>query len=117
MALLDDAMEKCIFMNKQKTNDGYGGITNEWTEGAEFNAAFDFNTSVEARVAEVEGVTSRYMVTTRKTINLQYNDYFKRIRDGKYFHVTSDGDDKYTPASASLDMRQVEAEEIKTLPR
>ena len=44
-------------------------------------------------------------------INLQYHDVVKRDRDGKIFRVTSDGDDNYTPASSSLDIRQVEAEE------
>lgn len=117
MSLLEDAMEPCVFLNKQKVNDGYGGYTNEWTEGASFDAAITFDMSVQSRVAEVEGVHSRYTVTTKKSLNLQYNDYFRRDRDGKLFHVTSDGDDRFTPNTATLDMRQVEAEEISTLPR
>jgi hypothetical protein len=36
---------------------------------------------------------------------------FVRKRDGKIFRVTSDGDDKATPKSTVLDMRQVTAEE------
>ncbi len=44
-------------------------------------------------------------------MNLEYHEVFKRLRDGKFFRVTSDGDDKHTPASASLNMRQVTAEE------
>ena len=36
---------------------------------------------------------------------------FKRLSDGKIFRVTSDGDDKYTPSSANLNMRQVSCEE------
>jgi hypothetical protein len=51
-------------------------------------------------------------LTTRKDINLQYHDVLRRVRDGKVFRVTSDGDDLYTPASASLDMRNVSAEEF-----
>jgi hypothetical protein len=117
MSLLSEAMESCVFMNKVKTLDGYGGYINEWTEGAEFDAAITFDTSIQARVGEKQGVTSRYTVTTQKALTLQYNDYFKRVRDGKYFHVTSDGDDRFTPNSATLDMRQVEAEEVNTLPR
>ena len=116
MSLLDDAMDACVFLSKQKANDGYGGYVNTWTEGAEFQAAITFDTSIQARAAEKEGVTSRYTVTTSRSMTLQYNDYFKRKRDGKYFHVTSDGDDRYTPQSTSLDMRQVEAEEIRVLP-
>ena len=42
---------------------------------------------------------------------LNYHDVFRRVRDGKIFRVTTDGDDKATPASAALDMRVVNAEE------
>ena len=66
---------------------------------------------MQARAAEKQGVTSMYTVTTSKSVVLQYHDVIKRDRDGKVLRVTSDGDDKYTPASASLDMRQVPAEE------
>lgn len=117
MSLLSESLEKCVYMNKIKSLDQYGGFTNTWTEGAEFDAAIVFNSSIESRIGEKQGVTSRYTVTTSKTLTLEYNDYFKRKRDGKYFHVTSDGDDLFTPASASLDMRNVEAEEVVSLPQ
>lgn len=117
MSLLSESMENCVVMDKVTSDDGYGGISAEWQEGAGFMAAIVFDTSMTARVAEKQGVTSRYTVTTQKTVVLQFNDYFKRVRDGKFFRVTSDGDDRFTPASATLDMRQVEAEEIPSLPR
>lgn len=111
MSLLDLAMEDVVMMDKTSKPDGVGGVIHGWSEGAAFKAAITFDTSVEARTAEQQGVTSLYTVTTRKAISLEYHDVFKRIRDGKIFRVTSDGDDKYTPASASIDMRQVTAEE------
>lgn len=116
MSLLSEAMETCIMMDKTTTSDGYGSVVPVWTEGAEFNAAIVFDSSIEARRADKEGVTSLYTVTTSKAITLEYHNVFKRIRDGKLFRVTSDGDDKFTPESASLDMRQVTAEEISSLP-
>ncbi len=116
MSLLSDAMESCVMLNKQTTNDDYGGFINTWVDGATFNAAIVFDTSIEARVAEVQGVHSLYTVTTPRNVTLQYHDVFRRVRDGKLFRVTSDGDDKYTPASTSLDMRQVTAEELSVLP-
>ena len=115
MSLLSEAMESCNMLTKSVVNDGYGGYTTTWTEGAEFDAAIVFDTSIQARVAEAQGVTSRYTVTTKKNMHLEYHDVFRRDRDGKIFRVTSDGDDKYTPESASLDMRQVTCEEF-TLP-
>ena len=66
---------------------------------------------MQARIGEQAGVTSRYTVTTQKNVTLEYHDVFRRATDGKIFRVTSDGDDKFTPASASLNMRQVTAEE------
>lgn len=116
MSLLTEAMEKCTYLVKQVVRDGYGGYTNTWSEGIDFEAAITFDSSIEARVAEVQGVTSRYTVTTTRSLVLQYNDYFRREKDGKLFHVTSDGDDVATPLSASLDMRQVNAEEVNSLP-
>lgn len=116
MSLLSEAMEKCIMLSKTVQSDGYGGYITIWTEGASFDAAIVFDTSIQARQAEAEGVTSLYTVTTSRKLHLEYHDVFRRVRDRKIFRVTSDGDDKYTPASASLDMRQCTAEEFE-LPR
>lgn len=111
MSLLSDAMETCIMLNKQTEADGYGGYITTWAEGAEFKSAIVFDTSLEARVAESAGVSSLYTVTTGREMTLEYHDVFKRVRDGKIFRVTSDGDDRFTPKSATLNMRQCTAEE------
>ncbi|MBQ3330807.1 MAG: head-tail adaptor protein [Ruminococcus sp.] len=111
MSLLSDAMEKCVMLDKRTQSDGYGGYVSTYVDGAEFNAAIVFDSSMQARAAGVQGVTSLYTVTTSKTVNLQYHDVFRRAHDGKIFRITSDGDDKKTPASATLNMRQVTAEE------
>lgn len=111
MSLLDEAMDNCIILNKIIVQDGYGGYETLYVDGAPFDAAIVLDNSMQARAAEKQGVTSLYTVTTAKALNLQYHDVFKRKRDNKIFRVTSDGDDKHTPASASLNMRQVSAEE------
>lgn len=112
MSLLSAFMDNCIMLDKKTTTpDGYGGFDTLWEEGAQFDAAITFNTSIEARVAEKQGVTSLYTVTTDRGLVLQYHDVFKRLSDGKIFRVTSDGDDKATPKGAPLNMRQVTAEE------
>lgn len=111
MSLLSEAMENCIMLDKRTVADGYGGYITTWVEGASFQAAVTFDTSMEARIAEKQGVTSLYTITTNKAITLEYHDVFKRVSDGKIFRVTSDGDDRFTPASANLNMRQVSAEE------
>lgn len=111
MSLLTEAMEPFVMMDKITVIDGYGSFTRAWTEGAEFNAAAVKDNSMQARIAGVQGVTSLYTVTTPRTVHLEYHDVFKRKSDGKIFRATSDGDDKATPISAALDMRQVTAEE------
>jgi len=113
MSLLDEYMENCIFLDKTTVPDGYGGYDIAWKEGAPFKAAIVLDSSMQARVAEKQGVTALYTITTSKVLNLQYHDVFKRISDGKIFRVTSDGDDNKTPSSATLNMRQVSAEEYK----
>lgn len=111
MSLVEYAMEASYIMDKTTAPDGRGGVITTYTEGAPINVAYSFDTSTQARVAQRADTNDRYTLTTRKSVNLQYHDIVKRVRDGKFFRVTSDGDDNYTPATSSLDMRQVEAEE------
>ena len=111
MSLLDQSMSEMVFLEKTRETDGVGGFIIAFNEGETFRAAITFDPSIQARTAAQQGVKSLYTVTTRKGVVLEYHDVFKRLSDGKIFRVTSDGDDKYTPASASLNMRQVTAEE------
>jgi len=111
MSLVDNAMETSNIMDKTTAPDGYGGVKTVYVLGAEIKVAYSFDDSTSARIAMQEGVSNRYTLTTRKNVNLQYRDVIKRARDGKMFRVTSDGDDNLTPATSSLNMRQVEAEE------
>lgn len=110
MSLIDEAMEECILMEKYRIPDGEGGFIQNWVEGANFYAAISFDSSMEARIAEKQGVTGLYTITTRKNALLDYHDVFRRLSDGKTFRVTSDGSDNTTPDSAGLNMRQVSAE-------
>lgn len=111
MSLLENAMETCVFLTKSRTPDGEGGFIVEWTQGAEFKAAFAFNTSIQAKIAEKQGVSSLYKVTTAKGVNIDYHEIFKRLSDGKIFRATSDWDDVKTPLTASFQYEQVDAEE------
>ena len=115
MSLLDDAYEAFVFLDRVTSRDSMGGLVKVWTEGASIMGAISFNSSLQAKVAQAQGVSSVYTLTTKKDIVLEYHDVLKRERDGKIFRVTSDGDDKFTPKSATLNMRQVTCEEW-TLP-
>lgn len=110
MSLIDEYMVDCHIMDKTTVPDGLGGVKTTWVQGALIQAAITFNTSMEARVAEKQGVTSLYQITTKKSIALRYHDVITRDSDNKIFRVTSDGDDNKTPQSAGLNMRVVNAE-------
>lgn len=109
--LMDDFKAPCVMLMEKSIPDGEGGFKTSWSPGAVFDAAITHNTSVEARRAEKEGVTSLYTVSTDKSAMLKYHDVFKRLSDGKVFRVTSDGDDVQTPTRATFQFSQVTAEE------
>lgn len=108
--LITYMMEPCVLMEKKRTPDGEGGFLVQWAEGAGFDAAVVHDQTMQARIAEKEGVTSVYTVTTRRGTLLEYHDVFKRISDGAVFRVTSNGGDKKSPEFGTLDIAQVTAE-------
>lgn len=110
MNLIDKMMTACVIMNKTKVSDGEGGTINTWTEGAEIKAAITTDSTMQARIAEKEGVTSLYTITTKKTVSLEFHDVIKRKSDGKIFRVTSNSEDKKAPDASTLNMVQVTAE-------
>lgn len=111
MSLLSQAYEDVVMLEKTRTSDGEGGFITEWTEGVQFQAAITFDNSIQGRIAEKQGVTSRYTITTNKSAKLEFHDVIRRLRDNKIFRITSDGDDVQTPKSASFQFLQVTAEE------
>lgn len=115
MSLLQEYMEPCQLIEKKRIPDGESGFITSWEDGAKFNAAVVCDTSMQARTAEKQGVTSFYTVTSEPNAVLEYHDVFRRLADGKIFRVTSDGDDVHTPQSATFQFSQVTAEEF-TLP-
>lgn len=110
MSLIDNFFTACVLMEKIREPDGAGGWNVAWADGAEFDAAIVRDTTMQSRIAEKEGVTSVYTVTTRRSTPLSFHDVFKRLSDGAIFRATSDGAEKQSPSVGSLDMCQVTAE-------
>lgn len=108
--LIDAFMEECVMMDKASIPDGIGGFVHEWQEGAAFQAAIVKDNTLEARVAEKDGVTELYTVTVARNLPLEYHDVFKRRSDGAIFRVTSNVTDSKTPKVASFAFGQVSAE-------
>lgn len=113
MSLLDEFMEGYVLQDKKREPDGYGGVTETWSDSVTFEGAMVQDTSIEARSAAASGLTSTYTLTTKRNMVLQYGDHIRRISDGKLFRVTSDGREKKSPLSANIDARQVTCEELR----
>lgn len=101
MSLLDDFAATCAIMEKRRTSDGEGGYAIEWTEGVTFKNYQARDTSMEARRAEAQGVTSVYSALVNKDVPIEYNDYFKDLNTGLTYRVTSNPEEKKAPESAS----------------
>lgn len=110
MSLLDDFARTCVLMEKTRESDGAGGYNVTWTEGAEFSNYQALDTSMEARRAEKEGVTSVYSALVIKSLPIEYNDVFKDTSTGLTYRVTSIPSDKEAPASSTLNLKYFTAE-------
>lgn len=115
MSLLDDFARTCVVMEKKRVADGAGGYITTWEEGAEFTNHQALDTSMEARRAEKEGVTSVYSALVRSDFPIEYNDYFKDKSTGLTYRVTSNPEEKVSPKSASFSLKYFTAER-KELP-
>ena len=118
MSMLDEYIQmtgKCVLLDVRRIPDGVGGNKIQYVESIEFDAAIAKTSSIEAQVAEKQGVTGLYQVSISRNIKLQYHDVFRRKSDGKIFRVIFDGTDMAAPPSSKVYMRVVTAEEY-TLP-
>ncbi|MDE6834982.1 MAG: hypothetical protein K2J39_12175, partial [Ruminococcus sp.] len=90
-------------------SDSEGGQIMTQNNYIEFRAVIRRDYSGQAEIAEKQAKTATYTVTTRRNIELKFNDLIRRKCDGKMFRITSDG--VSTPKTSGLDMRQVTAVE------
>ena len=109
MSLYETFMVPCTLVEKARVPDGEGGWTTAWSDGAGFEAAIVLASSIDARVAEAQGVTGVYTVTTARDVAMGFHDAFRRDSDGKTFRVTKVNDP--TPSVATFQFNQYQAEE------
>lgn len=108
--LIDGYLQSCVMLTKKRVPDGQGGFEAIWTDGDEFDAAIVKDRSLQARVAEKQGVSSVYTITTARGVALEYHEVFRRVSDGAIFRATSDYTDSRPPDVATFDFEQVTAE-------
>lgn len=97
-------------MEKKRTSDGEGGYYVVWEDGALFKNYQALDTSMEARRAEKEGVTSVYSALVDRDVPIEYGDYFKDTVTGETYRVTSNPEDKQAPRSSTLPLKYFTAE-------
>jgi len=110
MSLLDSFARPCVLMEKTRDPSPEGGWVTAWKEGASFKSYQYFDSSMEARMAQREGVTSVYSVLVDKDFPIEYNDAFKDLSTGATYRVTSRPKEKVAPASSSFNLKFFTAE-------
>ena len=117
--LLDAFGKKCVLIEKRRTSDGAGGYITDWVDGAEFLNYQALDTSMEARKAEQEGVTSVYSVLVQQNVPIERTDYFRDTETGLTYRVTSNPEEKAAPRSAGPTIRALKffTAERKNLPK
>lgn len=108
--LLDDYGRKCVLLEKTNVPDGFGGYETVWNDGIEFQNYQALESSMEARIAEKQGVTSVYNALVSKAVPIEYHSVFRDTTTGETYRVTSDPSDKQAPKSASFDLKFFTAE-------
>ncbi len=94
MSLLDDFARTCVLMEKSVCQMEQAASMVQWEEGAEFTNYQALDTSMEARIAEKQGVTSLYSALVDKDFPIEYNDVFKDTETGQTYRVTSNPEEK-----------------------
>lgn len=112
LSLVDSMMEDCVLLDRRTASNGMGGYTQQYVDGAAFQAAIVKDSTPIVTVADKPETAEKYTVTTRAAVELQFHDIFRRTSDGKTFRVTNEIQDSAPPppASAVMRFRQVTAE-------
>lgn len=110
MSLLDSMMDHCHLMDKTTVNNGLLGRKDVYVPGAAFQATIIKDSSMEARLAEKQGVTEVYTIVAQKGFGLAFHDVVQRDKDGAIFRVTSNQIDSEAPDASTVKIGKVTAE-------
>lgn len=108
--MMESFAHDCVMMDKRTVPDGEGGFTVGYAEGAPFTAYPSLDSSMQARKAAKDGVTSLYTVLIPQTAPIAVGDYYKDKTENAYFRVTSRPDEQHTPGTSALDLKSFTAE-------
>lgn len=112
-SLMDEYNAECVLLVKTRVEDPVGGYKTTWTDGAHFQAAWEYESAPEITVAEQQGVARTYRIYVDKTLDLEYHEAFRRTDNGQVYRVVSPGTDRMTPSFSRLNKRLIEVEKWK----
>ena len=110
MSLMDEYSVSCVLLVKTRSEDPVGGYTTVWTDGAQFSAAWEYESAAVMTVAEQQGVSRTYRIYVDKTLDLDFHEVFRRTDNGQIYRVTNPGTDRKTPSFSRLNKRLIEVE-------
>ena len=102
--------EEFVVMNINLTDDGYGGQAYRIVEGLHFNAVLILSNSIQAEIAQKQGVTGIYTLAYPKNLDIPARTVIRRIKDGKYLR-TIELDGNPMPDEASIEVKVTRAED------
>lgn len=86
---IKDNFEIFKIIEKRVVPDGMGGFDTEWVDGADIMGYLSLQTSTEVRIAEQEGYTSIYVLTTEQSTPIDFGMIIRRMDDKRVFRLTS----------------------------
>lgn len=110
MSLLECFGGEYVLMEKKRVPDGEGGYTTSWEDGAKFVNFRAHDNSLQARIAEKEGMVSTYSFLVKKDFPIEFHDFFREVSTGDTYYVTSDPKDHVAPRSSTFDLKYFTAE-------
>lgn len=102
--------EEFVVMNINLTDDGYGGQAYRVVEGLHFNAVLILGNSIQAEIAQKQGVTGIYTLAYPKSLDIPARTVIRRVKDGKYLR-TIELDGNPMPDESSVEVKVTRAED------
>ena len=93
--------------------DDEGGEKVVYTEGERIDAFARFDSATEQTEAQRDKELAKYTIITPEDICLYYGQILKRLRDGKFFYLTSGNLEHKLPDMATIRIRWCTAEEYE----
>lgn len=110
MSLLECFGDEYVIMEKHRVPDGEGGHITAWKESEKFVSFREYDNSLQARIAEKEGMVSTYTFLVKEDTPVVYHDFVRNVKTGDTFYVTSNPEDIVAPKSSTFGLKCFTAE-------